>query len=269
MTSRISSANLAPRLRWSRRRHKAGMSGEDKRAQRACRIRRHGRGRVRTAGIRGDRRADGPAGREPRVPDGQRHAEPRNRRDREHPPRARAALRRHLRCDAAAHAARGGDRRRRTGPRRRGRPHRHGRRRLDHRRRQGGAALPRQRHPQPSTTSTGSGPVAAPRRSSTAPPVRQISVPTTIAGGEFSRHRRRHQREDQGQGSAAPSAADAARRRSSIPAHRAHAGMAVAVDRHPRRRPLRRGHLLARGPPLRRRPGAERACRCWRRRCRG
>ena len=43
------------------------------------------------------------------------------------------------------------------------------------------------------------------------PAVRQISVPTTIAGGEFSRHGRRHQREDQGQGSAAPSAADAAR----------------------------------------------------------
>ena len=33
--------------------------------------------------------------------------------------------------------------------------------------------------------------------------------------------------------------------------------MAVAVDRHPRRRPLRRGHLLARGAPLWRRPGAE------------
>ena len=39
-----------------------------------------------------------------------------------------------------------------------------------------------------------------------APVVRQISAPTTIAGGEFSRHRRRHQRADQGQGDAAPSA---------------------------------------------------------------
>ena len=45
----------------------------------------------------------------------------------------------------------------------------------------------------------------------TAPTVRQISVPTTIAGGEFSATAGRHQREDQGQGSAAPSAADAAR----------------------------------------------------------
>ena len=71
------------------------------------------------------------------------------------------------------------------------------------------------------------------------------------------RHSRRHQREDQGQGSAAPSAADAARGDSRSLARRAHAGMAVAVDRHPRRRSLRRGHLLARGAPLRRRPGAE------------
>ena len=37
------------------------------------------------------------------------------------------------------------------------------------------------------------------------PTVRQISVPTTIAGGEFSAHRRRHQRAHQGQGNAAPS----------------------------------------------------------------
>ena len=82
-------------------------------------------------------------------------------------------------------------------------------------------------------------------------------------------HSRRHQREDQGQGSAAPSAADAARDDPRSLARRAHAGMAVAVDRHPRRRSLRRGHLLARGAPLWRRPGAERACRCWRRHCRG
>ena len=113
-----------------------------------------------------------------------------------------AALRRHLRRDAAAYAARGGDRRRRTGPRRQGRSHRHDRRRLDHRRRQGGAALPRQRYPRPSKTSTGSGPVSGAPPPMTAPTVRQISVPTTIAGGEFSRQRRRHQRDDQGQGDA-------------------------------------------------------------------
>ena len=45
-----------------------------------------------------------------------------------------------------AYAARGGDRGHQTGPRRQGRPDRHRRRRLDHRRRQGGAALPRQRY---------------------------------------------------------------------------------------------------------------------------
>ena len=37
----------------------------------------------------------------------------------------------------------------------------------------------------------------------TAPTVRQISVPTTIAGGEFSALAGRHQLRDQGQGNAA------------------------------------------------------------------
>ena len=245
------------------------MSGEDKRAQRACRIRRDGRGRVRTAGIRGDRRAVEPAGRDTRLPDGQRHAQPRNRRDREHPPRAGAALRRHLRRDAAAHAARGGHRRQPNRP---------------------APPMPTSSSPSAAarsptaprrcssasptisatpTTSTGSGPVAALRRSSTAPTVRQISVPTTIAGGEFSA--------TAGVTNEKTKVKEALRHPLLMPRAvildpwlgRAHAGMAVALDRHPRRRSLRRGHLLARGAPLRRRPGAEGACRCWRRRCRG
>ena len=101
--------------------------------------------RVRQAG----RRVGGGAGRRTRrrarLPDGERHAQPGDRRDRQVPPRTGQPLRRHLRQDAAALAARGGDRRRRAGARGQGRSHRHPGRRLDHRRRQGRAALPRQR----------------------------------------------------------------------------------------------------------------------------
>ena len=93
-----------------------------------------------------------------------------------------------------------------------------------------------------------------------APSVRQISVPTTIAGGEFSasagvtnmatkfkepvRHRLDH----------------AARGDPRSRHHPAYAGMAVPLDRDPRRRPLRRRHLRARGASLCRCAGAEGAC---------
>ena len=169
----------------------------------------------------------------------------------------------------AAYAARGRDRGHRTGPRRQRRPHRHRRRRLDHRRRQGGAALPRQRHHAPSKASTRSAPSRGAPPPMNAPTVRQISVPTTIAGGEFTAiagvtNERTKVKEMLRHPLVMPRAAilDPA-------IGRAHAGMAVAVDRHPRRRSLRRRHLLARGASLCRRPGAEGACRCWRRRCRG
>ena len=119
--------------------------GGQARAQGACRFRRHGRGRVRPPRRRGDRRADGPSARFPRVPDGLGHAQPADRRNRQDSQGARVALCRHLRCDAAAHAARSRDRRHQTGPRCGCRSDRHRGRRLDHRRRQGGAALPRQR----------------------------------------------------------------------------------------------------------------------------
>ncbi len=89
-----------------------------------------------------------------------------------------------------------------------------------------------------------------------APTVRQISVPTTIAGGEFSATAGVTNEKTKVKEALAPSAADAAGRDPRSLAQPAHAGMAVALDRHPRRRPLRRGHLLARGAALRRRPGA-------------
>ena len=118
------------------------------RAQRACRFRRHGRGRVRQAGGRGCCRADGSAGRATRFPDGFGHAPPRDRCRRKHQPGARRPLRRDFRRDACAYAARGGDRGNRAGAQRQCRHHRHDRRRLDHRRRESRAALPRQRHQQ-------------------------------------------------------------------------------------------------------------------------
>ena len=90
-----------------------------------------------------------------------------------------------------------------------------------------------------------------------APTVRQISVPTTIAGGEFTAiagvtNEQTKVKELLRHPLVMPRAVIL------DPAHRpAHAGMAVAVDRHPRRRPLRRGHLLARGAALWRCAGAE------------
>ena len=64
------------------------------------------------------------------LPDGERHAQPQDRRDREGAARARQPLRRHLRPDAAAYAARRRDRGGRAGARGRRRPDRHHRRRL-------------------------------------------------------------------------------------------------------------------------------------------
>ena len=95
-----------------------------------------------------------------------------------------------------------------------------------------------------------------------APSVRQISVPTTIAGGEFSAMAGVTNPAHQGQGNAAAPAGDPARRHPRSRHHRAHAGMAVSVDRHPRRRSLRRRPVLARGASLCRCAGAEGTCRC-------
>jgi Alcohol dehydrogenase, class IV len=78
-----------------------------------------------------------------------------------------------------------------------------------------------------------------------APTVRQISVPTTIAGGEFSAiagvtNARTKVKEMLRHELVMPRAVDPRSRH-----HGAHARMAVSVDRHPRRRPLCRRHLLA------------------------
>ena len=62
-----------------------------------------------------------------------------------------------------------------------------------------------------------------------------------------------HRRAPQGQGIVPASADHPARGHARSGDHGAHAGMAMALDRHPRRRSLRRGYLLRRGQPL---------CRC-------
>jgi hypothetical protein len=73
---------------------------------------------------------------------------PDDRRDHEGAPRARQPVCRPVRPHATAHAAACRDRGRRNGARGRGRPDRDRWRRLDHRRRQGSAAVPRQQRPQ-------------------------------------------------------------------------------------------------------------------------
>ena len=77
-----------------------------------------------------------------------------------------------------------------------------------------------------------------------APTVRQISVPTTLSGGEFSAIAGRHRRAHESEGAAAPSAHHAECGRPRSGDHGAHAGVAVALDRHPCRRSLRRRRLL-------------------------
>ena len=78
-----------------------------------------------------------------------------------------------------------------------------------------------------------------------APTVRQISAPTTIAGGDFSPIAGVTNERTKVKEMVRHRADDAARGDPRSGARRAHAGMAVAVDRHPRRRSLRRRHLLA------------------------
>ena len=86
------------------------------------------------------------------------------------------------------------------------RSHRHGRRRLDHRRRQGGAALPRQRRPHASRRIDR---IRVAQRRRAADMNAPIGAPDQRADDDcrrrVQRHRRRHQRAHQGQGDAAPS----------------------------------------------------------------
>ena len=87
---------------------------------------------------------------------------------------------------------------------------------------------------------------------------RRSPIPTTLSAGEFSyisgvTDERTKVKELFRHADIVPRAVDPRSRGDA-----AHADVAVAVDRHPRRRPLRRGRLLQRGEPLRRRPGAAR-----------
>ena len=145
---------------------------------------------------------------------------------------------------------------------------RHPGRRLDHRRRQGGPALPRQRRPH----ARGAGrapPARRARRHATRPTVRQISIPTTLSAGEFSGLA--------GVTDEATRVKEMFRHPLTIPqavildpeVTRPHADVAVPVDRHPRRRSLRRGRVLQRSDPVSPTPRRCTACRCWRAACRG
>ena len=163
--------------------------------------------------------------------------------------RARQQAGRRLRQDRRAHAAhrcRGGGECRARGRRRCAR---HRGRRLGHRCGQDGRPVPRQRRDRPGaarrTSAPGSTPTAAPSaRRSSRPRVRSIAVPTTLSAGEFTSPAGctdtvRQVKESYGHPLMMP--------RSVIldPAtHRAHAGMAVPVHRHPRRRSCGGGHLL-------------------------
>jgi len=111
---------------------------------RTCGLRSDGRGAVRQARRRGGRRGDPTARRPPGVSDGERHAEPPDRRDRENTAAARRSLRRRLRPDAASHAEARRHSCSRAGQGSRRRLDCHYRRRLHHRRREGSAAVPRQ-----------------------------------------------------------------------------------------------------------------------------
>ena len=70
--------------------------------------------------------------------------------------------------------------------------------------------------------------------------------PHHALGRRVLRHRRRHQRGDQGEGAVPPSPHHPAGRDPRSRGDAPHADVAVPVDRHPRRRSLRRGRVLQR-----------------------
>ena len=92
-----------------------------------------------------------------------------------------------------------------------------------------------------SRASTGS----APRRCEAADGAPGLD-PDDAVGRRVLRHRRRHQRGDQGEGAVPPSAHHPAGRHPRSRGDAPHADVAVPVDRHPRRRSLRRGRVLQR-----------------------
>ncbi len=80
------------------------------------------------------------------------------------------------------------------------------------------------------------------------PAMRTIAIPTTLVGRRVHRLGRLHRHGAAGQGELRPSADDAEERGARPARQPPHPGMAVPVDRHPRRRSRGRGHLLARVP---------------------
>ena len=77
------------------------------------------------------------------------------------------------------------------------------------------------------------------------PAIRTIAIPTTLSAGEYTASAGCTDTLRAGQGELRPSADDAEERGARSARHPPHPGMAVPVDRDPRRRPCRRGHLLA------------------------
>ena len=76
------------------------------------------------------------------------------------------------------------------------------------------------------------------------PGLRSIAVPDHVVGRRVHLVRRLHRHGAAGQGELQPRADDAAQRDPGPGHDRPHAGMAVPLHRHPRRRPRRGGHLL-------------------------
>ena len=91
--------------------------------------------------------------------------------------------------------------------------------------------------------------------------------PDHAVGRRVLRHRRRHQRGDQGEGAVPPSAHHPAGRHPRSRGDAPHADVAVPVDRHPRRRSLRRGRVLQRIDGVHQRLGPAWPRRCWRAAC--
>ena len=82
------------------------------------------------------------------------------------------------------------------------------------------------------------------------PSVRQISVPTTLSAGEFSAIAGVTNERPRSRNCFAIRMVDPARRDPGSRHHRAHAGLAVSVDRHPRGRSLRGGLCSREANPM-------------------
>ena len=132
----------------------------------------------------------------------------------------------------AAHAAPGCNRGDGGRTRRGRRSHRHFRRRFADRRRQGGADVPRERHPHSRGDGRAARPGGGTRNSAD-------QHPDHAFGRRVQRHRGRHGRAGQAEGAVPPSGRDSERGHPRPGADGAYAGMAVPLDRRARGGPLR------------------------------